>query len=88
MVYFEVFIWVLLLSVSTVLYRIIKGPSTYDRILGVNVIGTKTIVILVLIGYVFERPDFFDIALLYAILNFIATVAIAKYLEKGRICDD
>jgi multicomponent Na+:H+ antiporter subunit F len=55
--------------------------------LGVNVIGTKTIIILVLIGYVFERPYFFDIALLYAILNFIATVVIAKYLERGRICE-
>lgn len=87
MVYFEAFIWVLLLTTSIVLYRIIKGPSPYDRMLGVNVIGTKTIVILVLIGYVFERPYFFDIALLYAILNFIATVVIAKYLESGRICE-
>ncbi|MBE0521316.1 MAG: cation:proton antiporter [Candidatus Methanoperedenaceae archaeon] len=87
MVYFEAFIWVILLSTSLVLYRIIKGPSTYDRMLGVNVIGTKTIIILVLIGYVFERPHFFDIALLYAILNFIATVVIAKYLERGRICE-
>jgi len=87
MLYFEAFIWVILLSTSLVLYRIIKGPSTYDRMLGVNVIGTKTIVILVLIGYVFERPHFFDIALLYAILNFIATVVIAKYLERGRICE-
>ncbi|MCX9013441.1 MAG: monovalent cation/H+ antiporter complex subunit F [Candidatus Methanoperedens sp.] len=87
MVYFEAFIWVILVSTSLVLYRIIKGPSTYDRMLGVNVIGTKTIVILVLIGYVFERPYFFDIALLYAILNFIATVVIAKYLERGRICE-
>ena len=87
MVYFEAFIWVILVSTSLVLYRIIKGPSTYDRMLGINVIGTKTIVILVLIGYVFERPYFFDIALLYAILNFIATVVIAKYLERGRICE-
>lgn len=87
MVYFEAFIWVILLSTSLVLYRIIKGPSAYDRMLGVNVIGTKTIIILVLIGYVFERPHFFDIALLYAILNFIATVVIAKYLERGRICE-
>lgn len=87
MVYFEAFIWVILVSTSLVLYRIIKGPSTYDRMLGVNVIGTKTIIILVLIGYVFERPYFFDIALLYAILNFIATVVIAKYLERGRICE-
>lgn len=87
MLYFEQLIWVLLITVTIAIYRVIKGPSTYDRLLGVNVIGTKTIVILVLIGYVFERPYFFDIALLYAILNFISTVVIAKYLEKGRICE-
>lgn len=87
MLYFEVFIWVLLLTISIVTYRVIKGPSTYDRLLSVNVIGTKTIVVLVLIGYVFERPYFSDIALLYAILNFMSTVVIAKYLENGRICE-
>ncbi len=87
MLFFEVFIWVLLLTISIVTYRVIKGPSTYDRLLGVNAIGTKTIVVLVLIGYVFERPYFADIALLYAILNFISTVVIAKYLENGRICE-
>jgi multicomponent Na+:H+ antiporter subunit F len=52
----------------------------------VNVIGTKTIVLLVLIGYYFERPYFFDIALLYAMLNFIGTLVFAKYLEKGDLC--
>lgn len=87
MVYFEAFIWVILLSMSIVMYRIIKAPSPYDRILGVNVIGSKTIVVLVLIGYAFNRPHFFDIALLYAILNFTATVVIARFLEKGRICE-
>lgn len=87
MIQFEWFIIVLLLTITLSLYRVAKGPSTYDRILGINVIGTKTIVILVLIGYEFERPSFFDIALLYAILNFLATTVIAKYLEKGRICE-
>lgn len=87
MVFFEVFIWVLLFTAFMALYRAIFGPTTADRIVAVNVIGTKTVVVLVLIGYIYSRPYFFDIALLYAILNFIGVIAIAKYLERGRICE-
>lgn len=61
------------------LYRGIEGPGIFNRIIAVNVIGTKTIVLLVLIGFIYERPDFFDIALLYAILNFIMTIAATRY---------
>jgi multicomponent Na+:H+ antiporter subunit F len=50
-----------------------------------NVIGTKTILLLVVMGYFFERPEFFDIALLYAMLNFIGTLVASKYLEKGQL---
>ena len=61
------------------LYRGIEGPGIFNRIIAVNVIGTKTIVLLVLIGFIYERPDFFDIALVYAILNFIMTIAATRY---------
>ncbi|MHC1593044.1 MAG: monovalent cation/H+ antiporter complex subunit F [Methermicoccaceae archaeon] len=82
---FEVFILVLLFTSALALYRAIRGPSVYDRVVGINAIGTKTIVVLVLIGYVYARPSFFDISLLYAILNFLAVLVIAKYLERGRL---
>ncbi len=59
------------------LYRGIEGPGIFNRIIAVNVI--KTIVLLVLIGFIYERPDFFDIALVYAILNFIMTIAATRY---------
>jgi len=73
---------VVLVGVLVVLYRVITGPTMLDRILAVNVIGTKTIVLLALIGYVYERPGFFlDIALSYALINFIATIAVLRYLE-------
>jgi multicomponent Na+:H+ antiporter subunit F len=52
----------------------------------VNVVGTKTVVLLVIMGYYFERPLFFDIPLLYAMLNFIGTLVFAKYLERGELC--
>lgn len=77
-----------LLVVATImlsLYRAVVGPGVFNRVAAVNVIGTKTIVILVVVGYYFERPYFFDIALLYAMLNFIGTLVFAKYLERGEL---
>jgi len=61
------------------LYRGIEGPGVFNRIIAVNVIGTKTIVLLVLIGFIYGRPDFVDIALVYALLNFIMTIAAVRY---------
>lgn len=63
------------------LYRVIVGPTLYDRMLGAGAIATKTMVLILVIGFVFGRVDMFiDITLAYAILNFIGTIAIAKYL--------
>ena len=61
------------------LYRAIHGPGIFNRIIAVNVIGTKTILILVLIGFIYGRPHFLDIAIVYALLNFIMTIAATKY---------
>jgi len=68
------------------LYRAVVGPGVFNRVAAVNVIGTKTIGLLVIIGYYFERPYFFDISLLYAMVNFIGTLVFAKYLERGDLC--
>lgn len=74
----------ILLGVLAILKRVIAGPTLFDRILAVNVIGTKTIVLLALLGFANERPGFFlDIAMAYALINFIATVAVLRYVE-GR----
>jgi multicomponent Na+:H+ antiporter subunit F len=69
------------------LYRGILGPGFLNRIVAVNVIGTKIVVIMMLMGFIYQRPDLFvDTALGYALLNFIGTLAAAKYLErKGMI---
>ena len=75
----------IVVTIILALYRATLGPEVYNRVAAVNVIGTKTIVLLVLIGYIFERPLFFDISLLYALLNFIGTLAFAKYLERGEV---
>lgn len=65
------------------LVRLAIGRSLYDRLLAAGMIGTNTIVLLTVIGFIFERPEaFVDLALTYALLNFIGTVAVAKYLER------
>jgi multicomponent Na+:H+ antiporter subunit F len=77
---------VLIFTIFLCLYRVIAGPGSCNRLIAANTIGTKTIVLLVVIGYIYERPLFLDISLAYAMINFIATLAMAKYLEKGCIC--
>jgi multicomponent Na+:H+ antiporter subunit F len=65
------------------LYRVVRGPSVFDRVLGLNGISTKAIVLLVVIGTVFERVDMFvDISTGYALLNLVGALAIAKFLEE------
>jgi multicomponent Na+:H+ antiporter subunit F len=70
------------------LYRAVAGPTLPDRILAVNIVGTKTLVILVLIAYIFDQPMYLDVALIYGLLNFIVTIAAARYLETGVIWGD
>ena len=69
------------------LYRVVYGPGIFNRLIGASVIGTKTLIILVLIGFFYRRIDVFvDISLVYAFLNFITTLAAAKYFQrKGAI---
>ena len=65
------------------LYRVVRGPSVFDRVLGLNGISTKAIVLLVVIGTVFERVEMFvDISTGYALLNLVSALAVAKFLEE------
>ena len=67
------------------LYRAIIGPTVLDRLIGANAIGSKTVVLLILIGLIYDRVDMFvDIALAYAMLNFIAVLAASRYFQKRR----
>jgi multicomponent Na+:H+ antiporter subunit F len=67
------------------LYRLVRGPTVIDRILSVNVVGTKTMVLLVIIGTIFGRVDMFvDLAITYALLNFLGSIAAAKYFRRDR----
>lgn len=81
--FFLVVSMVISLLILLTFYRAIYGPALLNRLAGVNVIGTKTVIILLLIGFIYGRIDkFVDISLVYALLNFVATLAAAKYLER------
>ena len=65
------------------LYRVVVGPDVFNRIIGAGLIGTKGLLLLVILGFVYGRMDMFtDVAIIYALLNFIVTIAAAKYLER------
>ncbi len=83
---FELAAFVIVLAAVPVLYRVVAGPNIFNRIMGVNVLGTKTVVILILVGYIYGRPDIFlDIAIVYALINFTAVLAFLRYVETGRL---
>lgn len=71
-------------AMALALVRALLGPTLYDRILAVNTLGTKIVLMIALFGFLAGRPDFLDIALLYALINFIATIAILKILRRGH----
>ena len=70
---------------AVLFYRLLVGRTPFDRLLAAAAIGTNAVILLVFIGCVFERPDMFvDLALSYALLNFIGTVVVGKYLETRQ----
>jgi multicomponent Na+:H+ antiporter subunit F len=80
--FFFVVLSVLSILMLVYLYRVVRGPTVYDRVLGLNGMSTKAIVILVLLGTIYERVDMFlDISTGYALLNLVSALAIAKFLE-------
>ena len=74
-----------LAAMAITLIRALRGPTVYDRVLAVNSFGTLTVVALALHGFLTERPEFLDIALLYALINFVGTVAVLKFFEYGDL---
>jgi len=64
--------------------RGIVGPTLYDRILAVNMFGTKTVLLISLLGFVMGRPEFLDIALVYALINFISVIGVLRYSDTNQ----
>jgi len=64
--------------------RGIAGPTLYDRILAVNMFGTKTVLLISVLGFLMGRPEFLDIALVYALINFISVIGVLRYSESTQ----
>ena len=82
---FEAVALVVVVAALLVLYRAFAGPTVFDRALATNLFGTKTVILLAVIGFIDGRPHFLDLALVYALINFIVTVAILRYIETGGL---
>ncbi len=74
-----------LVTMGLAMARALLGPTVYDRVLAVNMFGTKTVLIIALIGFFTERPEFLDLALAYGLLNFIGTIAVLKFFQFGSL---
>jgi len=70
-----------LITMALTLMRALMGPTLFDRLLAVNSFGTKTVLLIAVYGFMTGRPDFLDIALVYALINFLGTVAVLKLFE-------
>jgi multicomponent Na+:H+ antiporter subunit F len=72
----------ILVTMVLALSRALLGPTVYDRILALNMFGTKTVLFLALVAVLYERPDFIDLALAYALINFIGVLAVLEFFQS------
>lgn len=75
----------ILVTMLMALARSFIGPTLYDRILAINTAGTATVLFIAVLGFLMGRPDFLDIALAYALINFIGTIAVLKFVKFGNL---
>lgn len=75
----------LLVAMLLALVRALAGPTLYDRVLAGNSFGTKTVLLIAVLGFLAGRPDFLDIALLYALMNFVGTIAVLKFFRYRNL---
>lgn len=74
-----------LVTMGLALIRAVLGPSVYDRVLAVNMMGTKTVLLLSVIAFLYGRPDFLDLALAYALINFIGVLAVLEFFRNRTL---
>lgn len=75
------------LSILLALGRAFAGPTVYDRILATNLVSTNTVLLIAVLGFLTGRPDFLDLAVLYAMLGFAAAIAVLKFVWSGSVAD-
>ncbi|MEP1206702.1 MAG: monovalent cation/H+ antiporter complex subunit F [Rhizobiaceae bacterium] len=75
------------LCMAILMVRLFAGPTLYDRVLALNTFGSCTVLLIGTVGFLAGRPDFLDIALLYALINFVGTIAVLKFFRYRRLGD-
>ena len=83
----------ILVTMGLALARALLGPSVYDRVLAVNMFGTKTVLLLSIVAFLYGRPDFLDLALTYALINFVGVLAVLEFFQsrsgvEAEVSDD
>ena len=76
-----------LITMALALVRALMGPTIYDRLLAANMFGTKTVLFLSIVAFLYGRPDFLDLALVYALINFIGVIAVLEFIRE-RVDND
>lgn len=76
-----------LITMALALVRALLGPSIYDRLLAANMFGTKTVLLLSVVAFLYGRPDFLDLALVYALINFIGVIAVLEFIRERADTD-
>ena len=71
-----------LITMAMALGRALLGPSIYDRLLAANMFGTKTVLLLSVVAFLYGRPDFLDLALVYALINFMGVIAVLEFIRE------
>lgn len=77
----------ILTTMALALLRASLGPTVYDRVMAANSFGTSTVLFIAVLGFLNGRPDFLDLALVYALINFIGTLAVLKYFKFGDLAE-
>jgi multicomponent Na+:H+ antiporter subunit F len=75
----------ILITMALALARALLGPTAYDMVLAVNMFGTKTVLLLSVIAFLYGRPDFLDLALAYALINFVGVLAVLEFFQNQSI---
>ena len=83
----EVAVMAVLVTMAMALSRAALGPTLFDRILALNMFGTKTVLLIAVLGFLRGHPDFLDLALLYTLINFIGVIAVLRFLKFGHFAD-
>lgn len=78
----------ILVTMTLALVRAMLGPTVFDRVLAINMFGTKTVLLICVVCFLIGRTDFIDLALLYSLMNFIGMVSLMRYARYGTFSDD